>query len=74
MEMTSITLRKELVDNVEQYLSQINSTWDELIEAAISDPFYSKKNQTRLQQSIKELETGNVIVKTMEELEAIANG
>lgn len=68
MEMTSIELRKDLVDNAEQYLNKIGSTWEELIETAINDPFYSEKNQVRLKQSIKELESGNVIVKTMEEL------
>lgn len=58
MEMTSISLRKDLVDNVEQYLTQIGSTWDELIETAINDPFYSKQNQDILKHSISQLESG----------------
>lgn len=69
--MTSITLRKELVDNVEMYLTENGLTWDEFIEKSI-DPFYSTKNQNWLKQSIAELEAGNVVVKTMEELEAMA--
>ena len=35
------------------------------------DPFYSEKNQARLRESIRQLETGQVIVKTMEELDAM---
>ena len=32
------------------------------------DPFYSDSNQNALQESIKQLEEGKVVVKTMEEL------
>ena len=32
------------------------------------DPFYSDSNQNALQESIKQLEEGNVVAKTMEEL------
>lgn len=35
------------------------------------DPFYSKTNMKCLEKSIKELENGNVIEKTIEELEAM---
>ena len=35
------------------------------------DPFYSEKNQARLKESLRQLENGQVVVKTMEELEAM---
>ena len=38
------------------------------------DPFYSEENMKRLEHSIKQLESGQVVTKTMDELEAIANG
>ena len=37
------------------------------------DPFYSEGNMKALSKSIKELEEGKVIVKAMEELEAMEN-
>lgn len=37
------------------------------------DPFYSDSNMKALEKSKKELEDGKVIVKTMEELEAMEN-
>ncbi|MDR0870062.1 MAG: type II toxin-antitoxin system RelB/DinJ family antitoxin [Planctomycetaceae bacterium] len=40
----------------------------------IGDPFYSEHNQERLRQSIASYEAGRVVVKTMEELEAMENG
>jgi DNA-damage-inducible protein J len=41
-----------------------------------ADPFYSEPNQTRLRETIEDYESGNaeLIVKTMEELETMANG
>lgn len=36
------------------------------------DPFYSESNQKWLKKSIQELEDGKVIIKTMDELEAMA--
>ena len=41
------------------------------IEAPV-DPFYSEKNMSQLYKSIKQAEQGKVVVKTMEELEAMA--
>ena len=38
-----------------------------------ADPFYSEKNMKRLEESIQQLEEGKVVVKTMEELEAMEN-
>ena len=38
------------------------------------DPFYSKSNMEAIEKSIQELEDGKVIIKSMEELEAMANG
>ena len=38
------------------------------------DPFYSASNMAALEESIRQREEGKVIVKTMEELEAMANG
>ena len=37
------------------------------------DPFYSESNMKALAKSIKELEQGKVVVKSMEELEAMAD-
>ncbi len=37
------------------------------------DPFYSKSNMYALEQSIKQLEKGNIVTKTIEELEAMEN-
>jgi len=37
------------------------------------DPFYSKSNIKAINESIKELEDGKVVVKSMEELEAMEN-
>ena len=37
------------------------------------DPFYSESNMKAISESIKQLEEGKVIVKSMEELEAMAN-
>lgn len=36
------------------------------------DPFYSETNQKRLLESIKQIEEGKVVVKTMKELEEMA--
>ena len=41
------------------------------IEAPV-DPFYSEKNMSQLYKSIKQADQGKVVVKTMEELEAMA--
>ena len=38
-----------------------------------ADPFWSEENQARIRESIAQLESGNTVVKTMEELEAMAN-
>ena len=37
------------------------------------DPFYSESNMKAISESIKQLEEGKVVVKTMEELEAMEN-
>ena len=39
---------------------------------APADPFYSEKNMSQLRKSLNQVEQGNVVVKTMEELEAMA--
>lgn len=39
----------------------------------VNDPFYSEANQKRLHNSMEQLEKGQVITKTMEELEAMEN-
>ncbi len=38
------------------------------------DPFYSEKNMLAISESMEQLKQGKVVVKTMEELEEIANG
>lgn len=37
------------------------------------DPFYSESNMKALSKSIKELEQGKVVIKSMEELEAMVD-
>ena len=37
------------------------------------DPFYSKSNMKAINESIKELEEGKVVVKTIEELDVMEN-
>jgi len=37
-----------------------------------TDPFYSESNKRALRKSIKQAENGEIIVKTMDELEAMA--
>lgn len=43
-------------------------------EVVASDPFYSENNMKHMQRSIQQLQEGRVIVKTMDELEELANG
>ena len=38
------------------------------------DPFYSEANMKALDEATKQFQNGQIITKTMEELEAIANG
>lgn len=38
------------------------------------DPFYSENNMHALNESVTQLKEGNVVVKTIEELEEMANG
>lgn len=37
------------------------------------DPFYSKTNMNQIEKSINQIKSGQVVVKTMEELEAYEN-
>jgi len=37
------------------------------------DPFYSKKNMAAIDEAAKQIERGQVVVKTLEELEAMEN-
>lgn len=37
------------------------------------DPFYSESNMKAIEKSVKQLKEGKVVVKTMEELEAMAD-
>ena len=43
------------------------------IISAPADPFYSASNMKRLRHSFSQAENGEIIVKTMEELEAMAD-
>lgn len=38
------------------------------------DPFYSENNMNALNESVTQLKEGNVVIKTIEELEEMANG
>lgn len=38
------------------------------------DPFYSEENMKALRESIKQREQGKIVVKTLEELEQLADG
>lgn len=40
---------------------------------ADADPFWSDENQAHIKKSLEQLDNGQFIVKTMEELEAMAN-
>ena len=42
-------------------------------EVVASDPFFSESNMKHLNSSIRQLNEGKVVVKTMEELEEMAN-
>lgn len=35
------------------------------------DPFYSEENINRIKEAIKEIDSGKVVIKTMQELEAL---
>ena len=41
---------------------------------APTDPFFSERNMERLKESEQQFHEGNVVIKTMDELEAMANG
>ncbi len=41
---------------------------------APADPFFSEENQAHLRRSEQQFQTGRVVVKTLEELEAMENG
>ena len=38
------------------------------------DPFYSESNMTAIDEAAKQVERGQVVIKTFEELEAMENG
>lgn len=38
-----------------------------------ADPFYSERNMRAIEESLEQLKQGKLVVKTMEELEAMAN-
>ena len=41
--------------------------------AQTRDPFYSEKNKKAIEESIKQIKEGKVVLKTMEELEKMEN-
>ena len=41
---------------------------------AVNDPFYSEENMSALRRAVQQGKSGAVVSKTMEELEAMANG
>ena len=43
-------------------------------DVVASDPFYSESNMKHLQRSIQQINEGKVVIKTMDELEEMANG
>jgi len=43
------------------------------ISAPKKDPFYSETNMRQIEKSMEQIRQGKVVVKTMEELEAMAN-
>jgi DNA-damage-inducible protein J len=38
------------------------------------DPFYSEKNMTAIDEAAKQIERGQIVIKTIEALEAMENG
>ena len=87
MASTSITIRmdEELKKQAERLFDDIGmnmtTAFTVFVKAAVrqqkipfeleADPFYNEKNLTWLDESFRQLETGQVVVKTMEELEAM---
>lgn len=43
-------------------------------DVVASDPFYSDSNMDHLKMSARQLEEGKVVIKSMDELEQMANG
>lgn len=43
------------------------------VTAKKEDPFYSESNMRRIRESEEQIRQGRVVIKTMEELEAMAN-
>ncbi len=56
---------------VQAFFGVVAATGDIPFEA---DPFYSSSNMERLRESERQFREGKVIVKTMEELEAMEDG
>ena len=85
--MVNIRMDEELKKNMEQTCQELGlnmttaftifaqkMTREKRIPFEVSyDPFYSEKNLHAIEESIKQLKQGKIVVKTMEELEEIAN-
>lgn len=87
MAQTSLNIRidEELKENMEQVCQELGMnmttaitifakkmTREKRIPFEVSvDPFYSENNLRALDKSIEQYKQGNVIIKTMEELEAM---
>lgn len=60
---------------VRQAVRQGKIPFELTTKTADADPFYSRENQTYLRKAIKELEAGRgLVVKSLDELEAMENG
>jgi len=81
-ETYEITLPQRVVMPLARKAKSSRTTIPEMIiriieehEGMIDDPFYRGENWRRVMESIRSLESGEPgVVKTMEELEAMANG
>ena len=56
----------------QQAVFKVSSAYEGDTTVDLSDPFYSEENMRRLEESDRQLREGRVVIKTMEELEAMA--
>lgn len=62
-----------IIENIIASLYQIGYTLKIVPFETPVDRFYSKSNMKNIAESIKQIEEGKIVVKTMEELEAMEN-
>lgn len=58
----------------DEQLESIAEKIKNLLARTKKDPFYSASNMKALSESDEQIKSGRIVVKTMQELEAMANG